>query len=118
MQTLVISTGSSHDDLKLAASLMGEFGVSLSVVSGGADTIADIAGAMAAASPDNGPDIAKALANLVPDETEAIVKSVSDQTGVNKTAVANAVKWVGGSPIGDNNFSTSPPADEKSVSGD
>ena len=118
LQTLVINTGSSDANLKRAASLMGEFGVSLSVVSGGTDSIADIACPMAAASPDDGPDIAKALANLVSDETDAIVKCVSDQTGVNKTAVANAVKWVVGGPIGGNNFSTAPPQKERSVSGE
>jgi len=117
VQTLVISTGSSDADLKLAASLMGEFGVNLSVVSGGTDSIADIAGAMAAVSPDDGPDIAKALAVLVPDEADAIVQSVSNQPGVNAKAVVSAVQGVVGFGIAGTSLSTTPPPNEGIVSG-
>ena len=94
VQTLVISTGSSDADLKLAASLMGEFGVSLSVVSGGTDSIADIAGAMAAVSvsSDQALEIAKALAGLVPKEAIAIINNVSKQAGLVPTTVARVVK--------------------------
>ena len=118
LQTLTISTDSSHADLVIAASLLGEFGVSISVVSGvGTDSIADIAGAMAAASPGDGPKIAQVLAVLVPDEADAIVQSVSNQPGVNSNSVASAVQGVVGDARGGTSLSITPPQNEGIVSG-
>ena len=65
LQTLKICADSSDADLMIAASLLGEFGVDISVGSGcGTDSIADIAGAMAAVSPADGPKIAQVLAGV------------------------------------------------------
>lgn len=108
VQTLVIYTGSSDADLKRAASLMGESGVSLSVVSGGTDTIADIAGAMAYVSPNKGPDIIKALIALAPKEEDAIKISVNDAVDKAKKKAADDA---GGDTISD-----TPLTDDKSVS--
>jgi hypothetical protein len=93
-QTLTVDTNSSSTDLALAAALLGENGVGISHdPNSGSGSLADIAGAMAAASPLHAASVAKTLAALSPGSTEDIVAAVNAVPGVNTKAVLAAVHF-------------------------
>ena len=93
-QTLVVDANSPEDELNLAAVLLNEYGVDISLDSGaGTGSIAQIAGAMADAAPNFAPDIAKHLAALSPEDTDAIVAAVNAVPGVSATTVGSAVEF-------------------------
>jgi hypothetical protein len=93
-QTLTVDKDSSNADLALAASLLGEDGVGLvHDADNGSGTLAEIAGALAAASPVHGAAIARVLSQLSPDDTDAIVAAVNAVSGVNNNAVLAAVNF-------------------------
>lgn len=98
-QSMTLDCNSSTDDLALAASLMGENGVGLVLTSDGDCSVADIAAAMAAASPVHAANAAQAMATLSPDDAEAIAAAVNEVPGVNTTAVLSAVHF---GPVGTN----------------
>ena len=93
-QTLTVDSDSSSTDLALAAALLGEDGVGVSHdPNSGSGSLADIAGAMAAASPLHAASIAETLAGLSPGSTEDIVAAVNAVPGVNTKAVLAAVHF-------------------------
>lgn len=93
-QNLTVDASSSEADLALAASLMGEEGVGLlHDPDNGTGTLAEVAGALAAAAPIYAADVAEQLAMLSPDDTVAIVEAVNAVPGVNTKAVLAAVHF-------------------------
>jgi hypothetical protein len=73
---------------------LGENGVGvLHDPSTGSGTLADIAGAMAAAAPLYAARVARTLAVLSPDQTDAIVAAINAAPGVNTKAVLAAVHF-------------------------
>ena len=99
-QTLSVDANSSDADLALAAALLGEDGVdAVHDSDNGTGTLADIAGALAAAAPLYAASIAETLAALSPDDTAAIVAAINAVSGVNTEAVLSAVHF---GPIGTN----------------
>lgn len=93
-QTLTVDANSSTEDLALAAALVGENGVGVLLdPSTGTGSLADIAGAMAAAAPLYAASVARALAVISPDQRDAIVAAVNAVPGVNTKAVLAAVQF-------------------------
>jgi hypothetical protein len=93
-QTLTVDANSSAADLALAAALLGEEGVSISHdPNSGSGSLADIAGAMAAAAPLHAAGVAETLAALSPGSTDDIVAAVNAVPGVNTKAVLAAVHF-------------------------
>ncbi len=93
-QVLTVDANSSAADLALAASLIGEDGVGVvHDPDNGSGSLADIAGAMAAAAPVFAADVAQVLAELSPENTEAIVAAINAVPGVNTKAVLAAVHF-------------------------
>ena len=104
-QSMTLDSSSSTEDLALAASLMGENGVGLALVSGSGDSVADIGAAMAAASPVHAASVAQALATLSPDDAEAIAAAINAVSGVNTKAVLAAVHFgPAGTNVGPQSF--------------
>ncbi|MCW8926907.1 MAG: hypothetical protein OQJ84_11635 [Xanthomonadales bacterium] len=92
-QTLTIDCNSTTEDLRLAAELLAEDGVERLLLDESSCSLADIAGALAAAAPGSAADIALALVALAPDEQEEIVAAIVAVTGVNQEAVYAAVHF-------------------------
>ena len=93
-QTLTVDANSSSADLALAAALVGKNGVGVvHDPNTGTGSLADIAGAMAAAAPLFAASVAQNLAALSPDQTDAIVAAVNAAPGVNTKAVLAAVQF-------------------------
>jgi len=99
-QTLTVDAESSAEDLALAASLMGTDGVVVTYnADSGSGTIAEIAGAMTAASPDLAVIITETLVAAAPDLSADIVAAVVAVPGVDAGAVeAAADRVVAGTP--------------------
>ncbi len=94
-QTLTVDAESSDEDLALAASLMNLEGVVVTYdPDNGSGTLAEIAGAMAAASPTLAAIITETLVAAAPEESEAIVAAVSEVPGVDVIAVEAAAESV------------------------
>ena len=104
-QSMTLDCNSSSEDLAMAASLMGENGVSLALTSGSSCSLADIGAAMAAASPVHAASVAQALATLSPDDAEAIAAAIIAVSGVNTKAVLAAVHFgPAGTNVGPQSF--------------
>ena len=101
-QTIILDCNTSTADLALAASLVGEDGVSIvNDQNAGCGTLAEIAAAMATAAPLFAANIAEAFAAMSPDDTADIVAAINAVPGVNTVAVLAAVHFgPPGTPIG------------------
>jgi hypothetical protein len=101
-QTITLDCNTSTADLALAASLVGENGVSMvNDADAGCGSLPEIAAAMAAAAPVFAASIAQAFAAMSPGDTDAIVAAVNAVSGVNGTAVLAAVHFgPAGVPVG------------------
>ena len=93
-QNMSLDANSPAADLALAASLMGENGVGVNYdPTTGSGSLADIAGAMAAAAPAFAARIAQVLSVLSPENKADIVAAVNAVAGVNTKAVLAAVHF-------------------------
>ena len=93
-QTLILDCNTSTDNLALAASLLGENGVSVDYdPASGCGTLAELAAAMATAAPLFAANIAQAFAVMSPGDTADIVAAINAVPGVNTVAVLSAVHF-------------------------
>lgn len=93
-QILTVDASSDNSSLAKVAGMLGENGAALSHdPDNGSGSLAEIAEAMATASPADAADIAQALAALAPDQAEAIVAAVNSVSGVDTNAVLAAVHF-------------------------
>lgn len=93
-QTISLDGSSSTADLALAASLVGEDGVSIvNDPNAGSGSLPEIAAAMAEAAPLFAASIAEAFSAMSPDDTAAIVAAINAVPGVNTNAVLAAVHF-------------------------
>jgi len=93
-QTITLDCNTSNEDLALAASLVGEDGVSIvNAPEAGCGSLADIAAAMATAAPVFAASVAQSFSIMSPDNTADIVAAVNAVTGVNTEAVLAAVHF-------------------------
>jgi hypothetical protein len=105
-QTITLDCNTSNADLALAASLLGEDGVSIvNDPDAGCGSLYEIAAAMAAAAPVFAASVAEAFAAMSPGDTDAIVAAINAVPGVDTTAVWAAVHFgppgdVGPRPVG------------------
>ena len=93
-QTIILDCNTSTADLALAASLVGEDGVGLvHDPEAGCGSLADLATAMATASPLFAANVALALSTMSPADADAIAAAVNAVPGVNQNAVLAAIKF-------------------------
>lgn len=105
-QSYILDNTTSTQDLALAASLAGDDGVGLvNNANAGSTTLAEIAAAMAQASPIHAPGVAQAFAETFPEYRDAIVAAVNAVAGVDTVAVEAATHFgPQNEPIGPQEF--------------